>query len=486
MDVSQADPFYYHHVPKNILLILLSLVTLPFSAALVIGSLIYSRFFPESKPIPLRDASERKTILVTGVSMTKGLTIARILAQHTPHRVIGADTSAFSPGRFSSALAKFYVLTPPDGSDAEPYIDSLLHVIKSEKVDLWISCSSVVAAVEDGEVVKLAERERGKGFHAVQFRGDVVERLHEKDQFIEYIRSLELPVPESHRCTSSDEVIKILTKERQGSRKFILKPIGVDDRARANMMTLLPFDKREDTVSYVKSLQISNENAFQVQQYISGAEYCTHALVIRGRVVAFTCCPSSELLMHYEAIPPSSHLFQQMLDFTQRVAQDGGDSFSGHLSFDFLAEGEGKVSKLYPIECNPRAHTAVVLFSNTPQMASAYHSPFSPSKSADMKIVTPRSPTPSYYWLGHDLVALLILPVLDLMWGFATLNEVLNCMTDFWEHVVSWRDGTFTMQDPVPFFVLYHVYWPMRFLTSLMGGKGWSRINVSTTKVFEQ
>lgn len=55
--------------------------------------------------------------------MTKGLTIARVLAQHTPHRIIGADISDVSPGRFSNSLAKFHVLTPPDGSDAEPYID---------------------------------------------------------------------------------------------------------------------------------------------------------------------------------------------------------------------------------------------------------------------------------------------------------------------------------------------------------------------------
>ncbi|KAK7184113.1 hypothetical protein DPSP01_001248 [Paraphaeosphaeria sporulosa] len=489
MAVSHADPFYYRHVPKNILLPLLSLITLPFSAALVILSLVYSKLFPQPRQIPFRDASERKTILVTGVSMTKGLVIARILAQNTPHRVIGADTSALSPGRFSSSLAKFCILTPPDGNDAEPYIDSLLHVIKSEKVDLWISCSSVIAAVEDGEVVRLAEKERGPGFHAVQFRSDVVKRLHEKDHFIDYIRSLELPVPESHRSTSSAEVVKILIKEKKGNgkdKKFILKPIGVDDRARANMMTLLPFEKREDTVSYIKNLHISSNNPFQVQQFISGAEYCTHALVIRGRVVAFTCCPSSELLMHYEAIPSSSHLFKQMLEFTQRVAEDGGESFSGHLSFDFLAEGEGTVSKLYPIECNPRAHTAVALFSNTPQMASAYLSAFEPSKPKDMEIVTPRSPTSSYYWLGHDIVALLILPVLDLLWGIRTVSEVLDCMTDFWEHVVSWRDGTFSIQDPVPFFVLYHVYWPLKFLTSLVKGKRWSRINVSTTKVFVQ
>ena len=483
------DPPYYRHVPKNVLLLLLSLITLPVSAALVLGSLAYSKLFPQPKPLPLRNASERKTILVTGVSMTKGLTIARVLAQNTPHRIIGADISTVSPGRFSSSLAQFYVLTPPDGSDAEPYIDSLLHVIKSENVDLWISCSSVVAAVEDGEVVRLAERARGPGFQAIQFRSDVVERLHEKDQFIDYIQSLDLPVPESHRCMSSEEVIQILTKDRKEDgkgRQFILKPIGVDDRARANMMTLLPFQKREDTVSYVESLRISNKNPFQVQQYISGAEYCTHALVIRGRIVAFTCCPSSELLMHYEAIPSSSELFQQMLNFTKRVAQDGGETFSGHLSFDFLAEGEGSASKLYPIECNPRAHTAVVLFQSTPQMASAYLSALSPQTSSDSEIVSPHSPTPSYYWLGHDIVALVIMPILDLLWGITTFSEVLNRMTDFWEHVLSWRDGTYTVEDPVPFFVLYHVYWPMKFMTALLTQKSWSRINVSTTKVFEQ
>ena len=489
MAPTTADPFYYRHVPKNILLILLSFITFPVSATLTICCLVYYRLFPQPKPLPLRDASERKTILVTGVSMTKGLTIARVLAQNTPHRIIGADTSAISPGRFSSSLTKFYVLTPPDGSDAEPYIDSLLNVIKSESVDLWISCSSVVAAVEDGEVVRLAEKERGANFQAIQFRSDVVERLHEKDQFIDYITSLDLPIPESHRCTSPDEVIQILTKERKAGidkKKFILKPIGVDDRARANMMTLLPFEKREDTITYVKNLQISKENPFQVQQFISGAEYCTHALVIRGRVVAFTCCPSSELLMHYEAIPPSSDLFHQMLRFTQRVAQDGGDSFSGHLSFDFLAEGEGMTSELFPIECNPRAHTAVVLFSSTPQMASAYLSTFSPSQSSEMEIVSPHSPTSSYYWLGHDLVALILLPTLDLLCGITTLSEVIDKMTDFWEHVINWRDGTFTFEDPIPFYVLYHVYWPMKFFTALTLGKSWSRINVSTTKVFEQ
>lgn len=504
-------PFYYSHVWKNVLLLALSAVCAPVSAALVLLGLAVSRlhgqhnatFSTEDKQ-HVAAARRRKTILVTGVSMTKGLTIARNLSQHTPHRIVGADISSLSPGRFSSAIAKYYCLDTPSGDDAEPYIDSILSIIQREKVDLWISCSSVVAAVEDGQVVRLAEkqaREQGRHFEAIQFREDVVEKFHEKDKFIDYIESLGLPIPESHRCINPHEALDVLmgelhrTPTKSGRtiprRQFIMKPIGVDDKARNNMMTLLPFNTPDATAQYIHSLNISKENPFQLQQFIKGSEYCTHALVIRGKVKAFTSCPSLELLMHYEPLPASSPLSKKMLGFTERVCKDGGESFTGHLSFDFLVENDdkGAAAKFYPIESNPRAHTAVVLFEQTPEMAEAYLSIFnSPNPlSSKHKIgpVFPRSPTYSYYWIGHDLVSFVVLPLLDLLFGVATFQAAFNDLATFWSHVVGWKDGTYLFEDPLPFFVLYHIYWPAKFLEALRTGKAWSRINVSTTKMFE-
>lgn len=120
-------PFYNTHVGKNTLLLLLSLITAPISAAVVLISLVISSLTSKPKPqIQDGDTTKHRTILVTGVSMTKGLTIARSLAQHTPHRVIGADISALSPGRFSKCLAKYYRLDTPHGDDAEPL--SLIHI----------------------------------------------------------------------------------------------------------------------------------------------------------------------------------------------------------------------------------------------------------------------------------------------------------------------------------------------------------------------
>lgn len=514
------EPFHYQHTGKNLLLLFLSFITAPISACLVLISLAISTSTGgRSKPQLQDGAPKRKTILVTGVSMTKGLTIARSLSQHTPHRIIGADISALSPGRFSNSLAKYYRLDTPHGSDAEPYISSLLSIISSESIDLWISCSSVLAALEDGQVVRLAKEaaaSAGRDFEAIQFGEHEVERFHEKDKFIEYIASLNLPIPDSYRCTSAPEALNVLLrafdaeKPEFPGRKFILKPIGVDDKARNAMMTLLPLSTSTSTTSYVESLGISKANPFQLQQFIKGQEYCTHALVVRGHVEAFTCCPSSELLMHYEPLGQDTVLAREMLKFTEKVARAGGGGFTGHLSFDFLVEHDGVNSSLaksavdiegswtrngmkqkdmvlYPIECNPRAHTAVVLFDNTPEMAKAYLSIFKDAIK-DYKNGTPiypLTPTKSYYWLGHDLVTFGILPTLDVVSGQGSWQDVLNGLLTLGEHVLFWKDGTLPFADPVPFFVLYHLYWPSKFVESLRTGKAWSRINVSTTKMFE-
>lgn len=508
-------PFYYRHLWKNFLLLFLSLACIPLSAGVVLLCLAVSKLHGNrnwtfSKEHRNHGAAvrQRKTILITGVSMTKGLAIARNLARHTPHRIIGADTSALSPGRFSSLISKFYRLDSPNGDDPEPYVDSILSIIQREKVDLWISCSSVVAAVEDGQVVRLAEKQaktHGRTFEAIQFREDIVEKFHEKDKFIAYIESLKLPVPESHRCTSPTQALDVLMRELHSryshspgkprkksleisstvGTQYLMKPIGVDDKARSNMMTLLPFPSIDATTKYIRSLNISPTNPFQLQQYIHGAEYCTHALVIRGKVKAFTSCPSSELLMHYEPLPAYSRLSQEMLRFTQRVCQAGGEAFTGHLSFDFLVqrsgnEGlEGEDVELYPIECNPRAHTAVVLFDQTPEMADAYLSVFSTSSAlADSwksTPVFPKAPANSYYWLGHDLVALVLLPLLDFVFGKASRKDAAKGVREFAHHVVYWRDGTLALDDPWPFFVLYHGFWPARFVEALWTRRAWSR-----------
>lgn len=426
--------------------------------------------------------------------MSKGLAIARNFYE-AGHNVIGADfepDGALACGRFSKSISKFYPLRAPDQIHGSgPYIGSLLDIVRKEKVDIWVSCSGVASAVEDGEAMEILQSR--SSCRAIQFNTKTTQMLHEKHSFMKHTREIGLTVPDTHYITSHQEVEDALRNAPDG-RKYIMKPVGMDDANRGDM-TLLPKEHAEDTVKHVSRLQISEKSSWILQQYISGPEYCTHSLVINGQVKAFAACPSAEMLMHYEALPAHSKLHQAMFAFTKAYAEHEGEGFTGHLSFDFMVDRgqldgqdrcrEGQDPIVYPIECNPRAHTAVVLFNGTPGMADAYLSLLSSTK-GDEALLRPLHGD-KYYWIGHDLMELMLLPVISILLcqPDASIVELGNKLRRLLNHVVYWRDGTFERWDPLPWWWLYHGYWPRRIWQSFREGKKWSRINVSTTKVFE-
>ncbi|KAJ9654827.1 hypothetical protein H2198_006182 [Neophaeococcomyces mojaviensis] len=504
-----SDSSALQHRLQNTALILLSLVFLPLNTFILFWSSVYNRVF-QSKVQQHRNANRNrasfkpKTILVTGVGMTKGLSLARLFYE-AGHDVIGADfepNGALVCGRVSKALKVFLPLRKPDArSGSAPYIQSLLDIVRDEKVDLWVSCSGVASAVEDGEAKQIIEARTS--CKAIQFDIKTTQMLHEKHTFIAHTEEIGLTIPETHTITSRDAVDAALRRAPEG-RKYIMKTIGMVDAFRADM-TLLPKSTTEETAKHLSRLDISKQSPWILQQFIKGQEYCTHSLVVKGHVRAFVACPSAELLMHYEALPPSSKLSRSMLEFTKTYAKAGGESFTGHLSFDFLVEQQeldclnnnpdAKLT-LYPIECNPRAHTAVALFNGTTAMADAYLTLLDsrPAPRADSKmngtttetIVTPRDLKTRYYWVGHDLVNLVLLPLLALLalQRGSSITSVIRGIDLFLDRLLSWKDGTYELWDPLPWWWLYHIYWPGQFWNTLKADKKWSRINVSTCKIF--
>lgn len=571
--VLTSDSPYYLHVLQNLVLLLTSLLLLPLSTFILFLSysihplLLFrqnglsglasrlsdhpvvstQRVNGDGPPLALTSASPtykspsssstRPTILVTGVGMTKGLHLAR--AFHlSNNRVIGADIAPYNVippiGRFSRSVDKFYNLPiPSEGSGSAPYVHALLSIIHRERVSLWVSCSGVNTALDDArakEIIALRS-----DCTCIQFNAHTTQLLHEKDTFTAHAASLGLPVPETHNVTSRAAVHKVLHQSPGMKKRYIMKSVNMDDASRAEIMTLLPRRTLSETYNHVARLPISEAKPWVLQQYVPGKrEYCTHSLVVRGKVKAFVACPSSELLMHYEALPhPGSALSRAMLKFTEEFAgktmghENGSDAFTGHLSFDFLVDEQvterGVESVLRAIECNPRAHTAVALFrGKEKEMAKAYlsamggnggdgrmtngnqdhaatqqqqqesSSPLDPdtplaaaAEAAD--IVFPDPSVPRIYWIGHDVVTLLLQPLLQL---FGLAHPMINLPTYlyncriFLDHVLFWQDGTFEVWDPLPAWWLYHVYWPAMFVGSLLTGKRWSRINVSTCKMF--
>ncbi|KAL9051972.1 MAG: hypothetical protein Q9162_005695 [Coniocarpon cinnabarinum] len=471
----------WQHVLQNVALIALSVAFLPLNTVLL--ALCWLRYGKDARiGTDGPPGHVHKTVLVTGVGMTKGLVLARLFAS-SGDRVIGADFSPLACGRFSRSLYRFHELQKP--SSSQEYVQSILAVVKQEKIDMWVSCSGVASALEDGLAKEAIESLTT--CKAVQYDVETTKVLHEKSSFIDHVAKLGLTVPETHTVTDRAQIEDVLFQKHKPEKRYICKCVGMDDASRGEM-TLLPLSSREETLTYLSRLNVHKDNPFIVQQFISGHEYCTHALVIQGQVKAFVACPSSELLMHYEPLQSVSPLSQAMLRFTEVVAGASGVGFTGHLSFDFMIEGVDTQSSdvqpvLYPIECNPRAHTAVALFDKTPGMAQAYHSLLDADQVPNTDVVFPNHPE-RFYWVGHDLVCSLFLPLVSWTQGRVDPDDLLNHFRVFINHLTMWKDGTFEWNDPLPWWWLYHIYWPAQFLFSIFQGQKWSRINVSTTKIF--
>lgn len=444
--------------------------------------------------------------------MSKGLSIARSFYR-AGHNVIGADFEPYYipvSGHFSRSIKEFYRLRKPGGKwGAEVYIRDIVDIIKKEKVELWVSCSGVASAVEDGEAAETVERETK--CVAVQFGAELTEMLHEKYSFIKHTMDIGLNVPLTYRINSSKEALEFLypKKGAPADEKFIMKPEMVDDSVRADM-TLLPLQSPSKTETHIQRLNPSNTRPFVLQQYIAGREYCTHSIVLKGKIHAFVSCQSSDMLMHYQALPPSSALSQAMLYYTTQYVQKTSPSspITGHFSLDFLvneriaeqaeralgaSDTEIKIlqKELFPIECNPRAHTAVVLLNDQAEtMAEAYmtllcdHSTNGDASSQELVIPSVDMVTRGYYWIGHDFVTKLLLPILEVIRFQKGIGGLMRDWMEFAEHVLYWKDGTYEVWDPWPAWCLYVFSLPGCFCVSICEGKWWSRCNVSTRKFF--
>lgn len=397
-------------------------------------------------------------------------------------------------------MKRFYRLPSSQGDAAEAYGEALVEIIEEEKIDLWVSCSGVASAMDDARAAEMVEAQTG--CKAVQFDTELTQTLHEKDSFIRQAGTFGLNVPETHAVASVEEGMAFLfpseKTDDERERRYIMKPIGMDDARRADM-TLLPLSSPSATKLHLERLGPSTTRPFVLQHFIKGEEYCTHSLIIHGRIAAFTSCPSAELLMHYSALPPQSTIAYAMQSYTQKYVSKLGNA-TGHFSIDFMLDTSGPRARyerdwegsgrLYPIECNPRAHTAVVLFEGSENaMVDGYLRALDerafPEGEREVEAVVP-TPAHARYWIGHDLLTLVIMPVLSLATlGTSPMEVVRNWLT-FGKRLVSprWRDGTFEVWDPWPFWWLYVVYWPGRCVMAIWNQEWWSRANVSTGKMF--
>ncbi|MBD2778157.1 ATP-grasp domain-containing protein [Iningainema tapete] len=433
---------------KNIGTLTLLLLALPINLTLVIITLLWSVI---SQPFRAKVTSVApKNILISGGKMTKALQLARSF-HAAGHRVILIETHKYwlSGHQFSKAVNRFYTVPDPQ-KDLEAYIQALLDIVQKENIDVYVPVCSPVASYYDS-LAKPALSQHCEVFH---FDADVTRMLDDKYAFSEKAKSLGLSTPKSFKITDPEQILNF--DFSQETRKYILKSIPYDPVRRLNL-TKLPCATPEETAAFVKSLPISPEKPWIMQEFIPGKEYCTHSTVRNSELRLHCCCESSAVQVNYENVANT-----KILQWVQRFVQ--GSEITGQLSFDFIEAEDGTV---YAIECNPRTHSAITMFYNHPGVADAYL-----SQTPQPTTLQPLPNSKPTYWLYHEIWRLTGIR------SFSQLSTWLN-------NLLRGKDSIYSLQDPLPFLTVHHWQIPLLLLQNLQKLTGWIRIDFNIGKLVE-
>ncbi|WP_420452998.1 ATP-grasp enzyme [Ilumatobacter sp.] len=392
-------------------------------------------------------AADARTILISGGKMTKALQLARSF-HRAGHDVVLIETARYhrTGHRRSRAVRSFHVVPEPG---APGYVDALAELIERERVDVWVPVCSPAASLHDS-VAAESLRDLCEVIHV-----DVatVTRLDDKHLFARTAEELGLGVPETHLVTDPAQVLAFdFARDDRRGRSYVMKSIAYDPIRRLDL-TRLPRDTPTETAEFLATLPISGDNPWILQEFVEGTEYCTHATVRDGRLQLHCCCESSAFQINYAAIDDP-----EIEDWVRRFV--GALGLTGQISLDFIRTPDGE---LKAIECNPRTHSAITLFRDHPDVASAY-------LDDGVETVTPLPGARPTHWIAHELWRALSRP---------------STAPERWRVVRSGVDAIWDREDPWPFFAVHHEQIPSLLLDALRRGRDWVRIDVNIGKLVE-
>ena len=379
--------------------------------------------------------------------MTKAMQLARSFYA-AGHDVILVETHKYwlTGHRFSQAVAAFHTVPAPE-KDPEGYCQALVAIAQREKADVFVPVASPVASYYDS----LAKKALGRFCETVHFDPKETAMLDDKYAFCKQARDLGLSAPEVHRFTSPQQVLDF---EFVGDRRYILKSIPYDSVRRLDL-TRLPFEGMED---YVRTLPISPEKPWVMQEFIRGREFCTHSTVRKGKIRLHCCSESSPFQVNYAQVE-HPEIFAWVEKFAGKL------KLTGQLSFDFIQAEDGTV---YPIECNPRTHSAITMFHDHPDLAAAYLE----DAEDGSEPASPLSESKPTYWLYHEL------------WRLTSLRSLAD-LKAWLQKIFTGIDAMYRIDDPLPFLMVHHWQIPLLLLDNLRRGKGWMRIDFNIGKLVE-
>ncbi|MDG4666188.1 ATP-grasp enzyme [Mycobacterium sp. 236(2023)] len=426
------------NVARTVLTLAGLCLTLPLDAV-VVGVALARGGAGSRRQLP--DGAAR-TVLITGGKMTKALQLARSF--HTAgHRVVLVESAKyrFTGHRFSRAVDTFY--TVPEHTDSG-YIRALCDIVRREGVDVFVPVSSPASSVREAEVGDVL-RDFCDVLHA---DADTVRLLDDKVEFSSLALSLGLRVPDAHRITDARQIEDF---EFPPGREYILKRIAYNPVGRMDL-TRLSAEHPDRNIEFARSLAISDDDPWILQEFVAGQEFCTHSTVRDGAVQVYGCCESSAFQVNY------AHVDKPEIQSWVNTFV-AGLGLTGQVSFDFIEDADGDA---YAIECNPRTHSAITMFYDDGRVAPAYLEAGHPR-------IVPDADARATYWIYHEV------------WRLLTQKDRRKRLRT----ILSGKDAIFDRNDPLPYLLVHHLQIPSLLMHNLRRRRGWSRIDFNIGKLVE-
>jgi len=432
-------------VLQNVAILLLLCLLLPINCLIVLPSLLWSYI---NKPFRKRISPKNpKNVLITGGKPTKALQLARSF-HAAGHTVFMAEKEKywFSGNRFSHAVKRFYTV-PAAQEDIDSYCQALLDIVKRENIDMFVP----VSYVDDSYADSVAKTVLSPFCESFNFGADITQMLDNKFTFCQKAKELGLSAPKVFLFTKQEEILDF-DFASDGSQ-YVLKSVAYDRVHRLDLTTL-PMATKEEMIAFVEQLPISESNPWLMQEFIVGQEYTTHTTVRNGTISLHCCTHSSPVQINYEHINHPK-IYRWTVAFIE-----GLNLQNGQISFDFIEKADGS---LYPVECNPRTHTAVTAFHDHPGLADAY---LHDGQFEDKVPIEPLPNSRPTYWIYHEL------------WRLTGIRSWAQFQK--WVHTVTTgTDAIYQVNDPLPFLMVHHWDIPLLLLEQLRKCKRWKMININ-------
>ncbi|MBB3917740.1 ATP-grasp domain-containing protein [Rhizobium fabae] len=280
----------------------------------------------------------RQSILITGARAPVALHLGRLF-HGAGWRVLLADTPAV-PLSAASSACDAYVRLPPPRFEPQRYGDVVEALVKRENVTL------VVPTCEEVFYLATIWRERNVTARLFAPDTDLLRRAHNKFDFIELCKSLNLAAPHTVLLQNRADLASI----RSAASQLVFKPAW---SRFASRVLLQPKTQEIDT------LTPTAHAPWVAQEFVAGEELSVYAIAQNGRLQAFSLYSST-----YRAGKGAGIFFKPIENDAAKAFVTNfaaGTAWTGQLSFDLIHKADGTV---LPLECNPRATSGLHFFRN--------------------------------------------------------------------------------------------------------------------------